>query len=61
MDRGKGRVGKENGDRPLTIFGLKVTLAFTITGRGRFVFFFNISVCPVWWTKLTICQLFTAR
>ena len=44
--------------------------AFTITGldrsyhASRFIlssFFFNFSVCPVWWTKLTTRQLFTAR
>jgi len=25
------------------------------------LFVFNISVCPIWWTKLTTHQLFTAR
>jgi len=24
-------------------------------------FFFNFSVCPVWWTKLATRQLLTAR
>ena len=27
----------------------------------KFVFFFNFSVSPVWWTKLATHQLFTAR
>ena len=30
MDRGRGREGKENGDRPHTIFGLKVVLGVRV-------------------------------